>query len=207
MRAHVRALAAAALATAMFLSGCGSDTDDAAPTTETDGSSPEPEVFLGAGVWEFEWKGATGTVEIPAPADDARVATLEQWRQVGQIPEVIYLKVTMDNTEGTDFAEVPYVELTTSSGEKVKATNWATVNEDWRDAIEQADPDLSVEISNTYQEPWEVDGKPAPYLDQGQQGEKIFYTTVPLQEEGVTSVEVSVIAGEPDGRAAATLRE
>lgn len=201
MRAHVRALAAAALATAMFLTGCGGSSTDNSAQTER----PAEEVE-GAGLWEFEWEGMKGTLQFPAPADHARVVKLEEWRQVAEAAPVTYVLVTLDNTEGTEaFGELPFVHVTTQSGDRIKLEQWSNVMDEWEPAIREVNPEVSDEIRGAYQLRWDVNGEGAIAIEPGQTGEKVFYTDQNIDD--IASVEVTIYPNNPDAVVEATLRE
>lgn len=131
MWTHRRALAAI---TAVLLTGCGSDTSD---TAQTDQAAEKVE---GAGVWEFVWNGATGTVEFPVQGESARVDKLEKWRQAAQAEPVTYLRMTADNTAGSETFEGTAVIVTTTTGEELTLRGWQGLHAEWKDAAYAAGP-------------------------------------------------------------------
>ena len=117
-------IAVAAIALMSSGAGCGDDDDSQQPDSEettagTDGDDGgETAEAGGSGDYVFEdpASGAIITYSVLAPEGDATVAQLEAFRVAVDAPGVSYVTVTIDNTDGTESADLPDLAVMSSAG-------------------------------------------------------------------------------------------
>ncbi|UNX55408.1 hypothetical protein MF406_03835 [Georgenia sp. TF02-10] len=103
--------------------------------------------FTGPGLYEFEYMGATGTIEIPAEATHPAVAEFEEYRQtVGGAP-VTYLVAEIDNTNGTDDINMYEVDIVTEEGEQLTTYGVGDAIDVWGDLVD-TNTDEGVDLYN-----------------------------------------------------------
>ena len=102
---------------------CGDDDsqqpDSEETTAGTDGDNGgETEEANGSGDYVFEdpASGAIITYSVLAPEGDATVAQLEAFRVAVDAPAASYVTVTIDNTDGTESADLPDLAVESSAG-------------------------------------------------------------------------------------------
>jgi hypothetical protein len=117
-------IAVAAIALMSSGAGCGDDDDSQQPDSEettagTDGDDGgETAEAGGSGDYVFEdpASGAIITYSVLAPEGDATVAQLEAFRVAVDAPGASYVTVTIDNTDGTESADLPDLAVESSAG-------------------------------------------------------------------------------------------
>ena len=132
----------------------------AAPDLETAPEEPEGDGDLaatepiGPGAYQFDYLGAVGNIEIPLSPDDPAVAELEEYRKLTGSDDVGYVKVIVDNTNGTDDINMYSVVAVTSAGEQVEFTGLDEAISTWQDRLPEDDVagyNRGVELTNQHQ--------------------------------------------------------
>jgi hypothetical protein len=116
------------------LASCGTGADVASPT--------EPAAATAAIEDDSRWVGTTGsgaaiTAEAPAEDDHPLVEQAEEYREAAHAPEVVYVVVVFDNTDGTETIDVfGGGRLVTDEGEEIAMPHLASAGGVYEDVIE-----------------------------------------------------------------------
>ena len=102
---RTRLMLGSALAACVALSGCGAE-ETPSPSANTTKATPKATkkatpVAAPPGKWAFKYHGATGSVLIPVPRTDPRLAEIEGYRKRAKTEPFCYAIVKVDNTRGT----------------------------------------------------------------------------------------------------------
>lgn len=139
-----------ALATLLLVTGCGQDPGPAAPTGAA--ATATAEIEDDARWVDTTAAGATITAEAPADDDHPLVAQAEEYREAADAPEVFYVLVICDNTQGTETVDVfGGGRLVTEEGEQIPVRHFAALEGVFKTHIEgQLPRDLQDEAQEWY---------------------------------------------------------
>lgn len=161
---RLRAAVTSALLGAALLAGCGGEGEEngTAPGAEGEyqggpvegGGEPEsdeaPPPAGGPGDYEFSYEGATGVVTVPTPADDPRLADIEEYRQVAGVEDVTYFVAEVDNTAGAADINMYQVVVVTDAGDQIEATGVDELIGEWRDTAPNDRYNDGVDLANEH---------------------------------------------------------
>jgi hypothetical protein len=112
----------------------------------TGGHSGASAAAFGRGAFVLQLRGATITVQAPAPATDALVSEVESYRARTGQPAVAYVLVTIDNTKGSTRKVVDSVTVVSPSGARLEFGDALVAVADWA----QAAGDTTIVGANVY---------------------------------------------------------
>ncbi len=192
MRAAVRAAAAAVAPVLLVLAGCGGDADARSP------GAPSPEVTEEIDD-DARWVGKTPsgariTAEAPADEDHPLVEQAEEYREQADAPDVHYVVVVYDNTEGTDTIDVfGGGRVVTEEGEELPVPHLASAGGVFEGQIEPYLPPKVQEEAHT----WYAEFYEHQVVAPGAVGEVVLATTTDI--DGIEELHVSI--DDEDGEA------
>lgn len=125
----------------LLLTACGGSNSQGEPigasTAQT--SAPSETVSAstttGPGTYIFEYEGATGSILVPTPPTDPRLAEFESYRKVAGGGPATYFIVEVDNRNGSENLNMYQAVITTDTGAQFEADNIGDLIDEWREAF------------------------------------------------------------------------
>lgn len=118
--------------------------------------SPPPAsraVLTGPGTYTFSYRGAVGTIQVPANIMDPRLERYGDYRRMAKARPITYLIAQIDN-RSDDTINMYEVVVVTNDGQQIEATSISDYVDTWRDAFageggDVAKYNLGIELSNS----------------------------------------------------------
>jgi hypothetical protein len=85
-------------------------------------------------VYSFAYRGAAGTIQIPASIMDPRLERYGDYRRLAKAPAISYVIAQVDN-QSDDTINMYEVVIVTDAGQQIEATSISNYVDVWRDAF------------------------------------------------------------------------
>lgn len=159
--------AVVAVVASMAMVGCSSNTaapEQPAPKPQAaeKKEAKAPKMVTGPGTFYVENAGAVVTLDVPVKATDPRVADIEAYRQKVDAPELQYIVVEVDNTQGQQEVWTNQAEVVTADNRQVTVYAYGEVEgvteqPQWTGDYDQQGVDLVNDNSGLVVKPGAVD--------------------------------------------------
>lgn len=99
-------------------------------------TSPAPALrdLTGPGTYTFTYRGAVGTIQVPANIKDPRLEPYGDYRRLAMAEPITYLIARVDN-RSDDTINMYEVVVVTADGQQIEATSVSDFVDTWRDSF------------------------------------------------------------------------